>query len=814
MQANLFKDLAHSGWHSSIMTTYSVDAAFYDGSIEYRLRTYGCENNILMADAVMLKRALAATPETFKNAGQRYVIVPVQVSGCFHPKVNLRFGTDRARLIVGSANLTAAGWGRNQEVVTAIDWSQRTDDPTVTATGPLIKKAYDYLTSWLAAVPGDAVDFKLQLHRRDSVWLNGMQANVAPIELADGSAIDLFCERGDGAPSMLAQLAALTAGQRTKRLIVISPYWDIDLSALREIIGMLHECPTIIALNLLENEFPVDALNDEDDIHFSSIHAGEDVQRFLHAKIVLIETDSADHLLFGSSNCSQAALGGLVRGARNAEVSVYRRFPPGQGLDLLGLDLSIKVDRGSIRQSVANTLLFESGQSAVSAGTVEIVERSLTWWPPAHSRPDGAQFVVGEQLFLASAIGNGQFRGHLPFDPTFPLVLRIQFSDGRLSDPLVVNNETALRAASPGVTDRRLRSAFKRVLSGEDDIIDLALQAHLLFASETLQSPQPGYAKGQHDQKSAPSTPANDRTPEEFRQAVERRPANGESGRFSFESPGLLELLAIVLRGVTDLGGRETRKRHDRETDRDLRAGEAEDGDENTEPPSEELESSDEQVALTGAGNIDKRVYTAPQIEKRRNSLLKAVNAFELMMSTLTKKPAAISNRLTAQTAFILDLMLYACTHDHFLPDGQSIRLMKLSPGASGDRELTFAVRAGRLLHRIWVGGPDGAIVDYLNFDTRHLTMSDDMFFLIVMSRWAIVRAYLATTAPTPERIAPFLHEAAIKIYRSTLRFGPLDPEAEQRAVVGLDARLGYSIAETNKLIGIGRQFAAGVTGF
>ena len=65
MTASLFKDLARSGWHSFVMTTYSVDPAFYDGSIEYRLRTYGCENNILMTDTVMLKQALNATPEAF-----------------------------------------------------------------------------------------------------------------------------------------------------------------------------------------------------------------------------------------------------------------------------------------------------------------------------------------------------------------------------------------------------------------------------------------------------------------------------------------------------------------------------------------------------------------------------------------------------------------------------------------------------------------------------------------------------------------------------------------------------------------------------
>ena len=196
MKTSLFKDLARSGWHSSIMTTYSVDPAFYDGSIEYRLRTYGCENNILMADAVMLKRALIATPEAFKNAGRRYALAPIQVSGCFHPKVHLRLGTDRARLIIGSANATAAGWGSNQEIFTAIDWSRRGESPTATITAPLIRKAYDYLETWLAAIPGDALDFKLYLHRKDSPWLGELQSNFDPIELPDGSAIDLFCERG------------------------------------------------------------------------------------------------------------------------------------------------------------------------------------------------------------------------------------------------------------------------------------------------------------------------------------------------------------------------------------------------------------------------------------------------------------------------------------------------------------------------------------------------------------------------------------------------------------------------------------------
>lgn len=80
------------------------------------------------------------------------------------------------------------------------------------------------------------------------------------------------------------------------------------------------------------------------------------------------------------------------------------------------------------------------------------------------------------------------------------------------------------------------------------------------------------------------------------------------------------------------------------------------------------------------------------------------------------------------------------------------------------------------------------------------------------MSRWAIVQAFLSVSVTsTSENLAPYLHTAAVKIYRSTLRFGPLDLEAEQRSIAGLDSRLGYSATETIKLIENCKKFAATV---
>jgi hypothetical protein len=146
---------------------------------------------------------------------------------------------------------------------------------------------------------------------------------------------------------------------------------------------------------------------------------------------------------------------------------------------------------------------------------------------------------------------------------------------------------------------------------------------------------------------------------------------------------------------------------------------------------------------------VEERVFTPGEIERRRKQLLKAISAFEKMIRNLAASPKAMSNRLAAQTAFIINLMLFACTKDHRKPDGSSVRLMAFAPGSSGDRELTFAVRAGRLLQQVWVGGRGGAVVDQLFVDSRHSSMPDDVFFLIVMSRWAM----LGRSLPHPPRL-------------------------------------------------------------
>ena len=802
MNIGLFKELASTGWHASIMTTYSVDPAFYDGSIAWRLRAFECENNMLLADAGMLSRALLSTPESFRDAGRKYVIVPVSARGCFHPKLHLRLGRDGARLIIGSANATAAGWGRNQEIVTLIDWSRRSTEAGEAALGPLIAKAYDYVGSWLQSIPGEAVEYKVGLHRRDSPWLKDLAANTSAIELSDGSAVDLIAARGDGVGSILVRFAELVGETGPSRVTIISPYWDRDLAGLKELQRLFNPKKTVIGLNAATNEFPVEALRDDASDTFIDLEDGTNTHRFLHAKVIVVETQYWDHVLFGSANCSDDALGTSVVGGRNAELCIYRRLPRGQSAKLLGLDYRRTLSPDDINPVTHDP--FESGSSprGFEPGVMEIFERALSWWPAPGIKAAGAEIMIGENACPARDRGNGRWEAWIEGEISFPLVVVVRLQDGRLSPPRIVHDQHALRIAAPGLLDRRLRNAFDKVLAGEEDIIDLAHQAHLLFVMDDDQEGRRGRATGTRAQKQA-DIGKDYSTSEEFRQGVTRNPATGMSGLVSLSDPGLLELLRIVLRGVLDVDGRAATGGSEGD-DGALEAGEQEDGDETAETAPTAQSSS----STSAQKDPDRQTYTPEQIAVRRRKLSQAIDAFETMLSELDEKAEPISSRLCAQTAFILDLMLYACNKKHARDDGTSVYLMEKVPESGVDRDLVFAVRAARLLRKLWVGNGRTSIVDRLEVDPRYTELPVELVAFVIMTRWTMARAYLAVIErPKRDSFEKPLASATAQIFKSTMRWGPIASDAEATIMRRLDARLGYTEEGTSRLTQQVHQF-------
>jgi len=791
MKTSLHKDLGSGGWHSSLMTTYSVDPAFYDAYIERRLRRHGCENNLLLADAAMLTRAAQATPNAFGLAGRRYALVPVNTQGCFHPKIHLRLGSDSARLVVGSANATAAGWSRNLEVIADIDWQRRDENQ---ALGPLIRKSYDYLMHWLAKLPGEAIQYKCRLHVRDSPWLRDIEANDHEIELPDGSAVDLLCERGGDAPSILRKLVEHTDGEKVRRIVIVSPYWDSNLRGLYELRKRLPDCRTLVVLNPKKNAFPVSALRSKDDVHFVELKTGTSSNRFPHAKIILIETTTADHVVFGSANCSDDALGLWSGVARNAEVSVYRRLKPGAVLSLLHMDVRSKLKRDAIQNPAPQVSTLEGKQGPFTPGYIELANRELTWYPAPGVEPAGAAIRIGD-LEVHPLVTGGLWRAELPSLPRGTLIAFVILKTGAISAPTIVHEEIALRNAAPGHVDRRLREAFDRIREGKEDLLDLAQHAHMIFAPDPQMDVRKSARRANHGGSRAERSAKEFATAEDFRKAISLAPATGGTGRFSVDDPGLLQVLSIVMRGIAGIGTAVNQESIEDEDDRVLVEADTDDDD----VSADEAQNDPGKPSPPQLSRLTSRYFSDDQIKRRRSKLVRAMDAFEALLSRLRDQPALISNRLAAQTAFMIHLMMLACSFVHKRAEGDDIRLMVLYPTHDSEREVSFALRIARMLRDIWIGRTDDSIARHIFIDEHHKALPDDMVAWIVLSRWAIARAYLA--GKRTDNLASRIANIARKLFAATTSIGPIDAQAEARMLRELDGRMGVAPTDTDELI-------------
>ncbi len=190
--------------------------------------------------------------------------------------------------------------------------------------------------------------------------------------------------------------------------------------------------------------------------------------------------------------------------------------------------------------------------------------------------------------------------------------------------------------------------------------------------------------------------------------------------------------------------------------------------------------------------------FTIEQIERRRRSLVRAMDAFQEQLARLQDDPSQVSSRLATQASFMIKLMVLACTLSHRRTDGVTIRLMVIFPNHPSEREYSFALRVGQMLKVMWIG-PD-AISNHIVIDERHRSLPDDMVAWVVLSRWAVARAFIAGQH-TPGLLVQKLGELAKGIFAATATLGPVAPELEGVMMRELEASIGATPSETAQLL-------------
>ena len=372
----LFEQFAHHGYHSCVMTTFGVDFAAFENIALPRLRGAGCNNNLVVADAGMLAHALEHAIELPRHAGRQYTVTGFRSKGVFHPKVILQLGPKTGRLFVSSANLTAPGLAGNLEVIGYIAASPDNDGES-----RLLASAWRYLERFFD-LDQEAIAFQVAAMRKHAAWLMDVAPAEGVVSLANGEAAAFLDSTGNR--TIASRFTAFLGGDPVKRLIVVSPYWDEDLRALLDLHQSTSARQVCVLVGGYKPSFPTQCLGDGDTIRLFQL--GVEQNRFVHGKVVIAQTRDADHVLYGSANCTVAGIGAAHSFARrNDEACLYRRMKAGAALRELHLESAMAKEnmltgKDLPKWQVRPEIALEANISR-DPGRFAIRAAQLLWWP-------------------------------------------------------------------------------------------------------------------------------------------------------------------------------------------------------------------------------------------------------------------------------------------------------------------------------------------------------------------------------------------------------------------------------------------------
>jgi len=309
-QLSLYHEVRARGYEASIVATYNLSFHFYESVVLRQLQASGCRYNLLLADATQCARELTSSHSRPRFCGSDYALLAVRSPGAFHPKFILLLGRRRSRLIVGSHNVTLAGFGINREITTAFD---------VHPTGPsaaAAQEVWHFVRAWMSKSSNRLQELIVATERM-APWLAGTDGEAAHPRL--------FCSLPSG-PSLWERVKPML-GQSVQRILIVSPYFDSKLAFIRTLERELNPKECVLAIHPRFTEMPADARSLTSRSRFvdvTQLGNGWAENRF-HAKVYRFEmTGGGSVMVSGSANASEPAwLTGPEK--RNAEIVVVNQ---------------------------------------------------------------------------------------------------------------------------------------------------------------------------------------------------------------------------------------------------------------------------------------------------------------------------------------------------------------------------------------------------------------------------------------------------------------------------------------------------------
>ena len=307
---SLYRVIAEGGYEASVVATYATNFSFYERVVLRRLQASGCRHNILIADGGQCGLALNSVSSSPQFSGVDYLLLPVTSAASFHPKFVMLLGKRGARLIIGSHNVTLAGFGLNKEIATA--FTSETDAPS----SSVVRSVWRFVRAWSVEFPEKIRDVITATEQIAPWLLAGGDAPASPLVLGSEPSGESLWDR------IKPQL-----GARVNHITIVSPYFDAKLAFVKRLESDLRPEECVVAVHPRFSELPANARALSPRTRFVDVSKLDEswADRYPHAKLYRFElVTGRSVVVLGSANASAPAW--LGDGAnRNAELVVVHR---------------------------------------------------------------------------------------------------------------------------------------------------------------------------------------------------------------------------------------------------------------------------------------------------------------------------------------------------------------------------------------------------------------------------------------------------------------------------------------------------------
>lgn len=767
----LYERFADKGFHTSIATTFGIDFDAYESIVLPRLRGAGCRNNIVLADPGMLTYALSGASSLPRHAGKLYTVSGSPARGVFHPKLFLQVGRRGGRAIISSANITASGLAGNLELMGMIECSADQSGES-----RLIAQTWEYARRQIA---GDQQALKAQVDWMSAraPWLAQTGSARGAERLTDGTlAAVLASGETEGIGARFAELI----DEPVSRLIVISPYWDNDLGALRALADKLSAGEISVLIDTDAMAFPKDAAPSLPALKLyerGKFREG----RFIHAKAIIAQTESADHMLIGSANCTAAALGTATFTGINDEISLYRQLPPGSVTKALDLS-DLLTEENRIKPAALAAPIIEDdipleALARQSPGQFEIRVDTLIWYPAPAINQDSVTIELLDQSGAAMAVPMPPLASSAPEARRYqlgpieepPAFACLRYPDGQRSAKAVVTLIDKLRTVIRE-TQSRQSEKLQQQLDGETDAhLSLLDILDVLERIENDDRPQneprtiPRAATGDDD---GASDQHRTMTYDEFLQGRRPRSTATQSGNSTLEGSEV-----SIVRGFLNriLGMQPTIEDEPDEEEDVLGKMAFNLGDETENPEQaladgEDFGKSTDEPAQEEPTSDDERKRKVQQKRATREQIIAAVGTFHSRIKA-RRETGTFSNLDILRLRALLMVVCSAAMPANAKPKSKLPDLQVLP--AQGDSDC-WPLLMGRLIFALF-GGKNPAIHELI-LQSEHDQLPDDIIECWATCYWCLSACLsLPLTKKEAERLTPMLEPLAQKTYLLTL---------------------------------------------